>query len=257
VSEAKALETLVEFPLSWDEIETLPPDQRAALGIICFAFSEINALMRMYAFSQRSLSGDEAIDMAVIIQNNVLLRTWSAKIYEFSEFLRFHGDHKTTDATLLELAHNALLSFEAHKKAEGYSSARNLRHEASNHYLLGPVKKNLNAVSRRANCSLYLHEMTGNSFYPLGEEIVFLGRLNRQGLKLETEEERQGLYQAWWDWCLATTKWQQSVTAKFLRRIILDNFPDKKPQRKDHWLSLDLVGNPELSNFPVFIRRPT
>ena len=59
---------------AWDELESLPRDQVAALAIVCFAISEINVFRRIYMFGGLADSDDEDIRAAIIIQKLTILR---------------------------------------------------------------------------------------------------------------------------------------------------------------------------------------
>jgi hypothetical protein len=60
-----------------------------------------------------------------------------------------------------------------------YLLAKTIRDHSTNHYLVSPAAANLQYVSKNAKVAAYLHETQGNSYYPIGEEVVFSGRLSR------------------------------------------------------------------------------
>ncbi|MFN8993274.1 MAG: hypothetical protein ACK5X3_06380, partial [Pseudomonadota bacterium] len=180
-----AIEYFVELEMRWKEFDPLSDDEKAALSIVCFAVTEVNALMRIYAFAEHHFTGNAAIDYGMLAQSHSLLRCWSAKLFEFSEFITFKDkNNRTSTPSLLALSKKHVAAFDVLKSANGYGAARYLRHETTNHYFLDPVRKNLPHVSDRANCNFYLHQLNGNSHFPMGEEVVFVGRLNRDGAYL-------------------------------------------------------------------------
>jgi len=81
-----AIEYFVELEMRWKEFDPLSDDEKAALSIVCFAVTEVNALMRMYAFAEHHFTGKAAIDYGMLAQSHSLLRSWSAKLFEVSEF---------------------------------------------------------------------------------------------------------------------------------------------------------------------------
>lgn len=256
MSETFAIEYFVELPMRWSDFNPLSDDQKAALSVVCFAVTEVNALMRMYAFSEHEYTGKPAIDYGMLVQSHSILRTWSAKLFEFSEFISFKDKaNKTTDATLIALSGKHMATFDALKLADGYQTARYLRHETTSHYLLNPVRKNLPYVSDKADCSFYLHQMTGNSHYPMGDEVVFVARLNREGAHLTTEQEKKDTYRKWWNWNLEATRWLNDVHLSFYKELVVPIAKGKIARRKNYWIDPRFVGIPEEVKIPSILRR--
>ena len=253
-----AIEYFVELEMKWHDFLPLSDDQKAALAVVCFAVSEVNALMRMYAFATHDLTDEPAIDYGMLAQSQSILRTWSAKLFEFSEFITFKDKaNKTSDPVLNSLSEKHVATFETLKTADGYQTTRYLRHEATNHYLLNPVKKNLPFVSEAADCSFYLHKMRGNSRYPMGDEVVFAGRLNREGAHLTTDEEKRVTYKKWWNWNLAATHWLNDVHFSFYEELVVPISRGKYARRRSYWIDHRFVGVPEKVKTPSILRRET
>jgi hypothetical protein len=256
VSGNSAIEFFVELEMRWKEFHPLSDDQKAALSIVCFAVTEVNALMRMYAFAEHELTGKAAIDYGTLAQSHCILRSWSAKLFEFSEFITFKDkNNRTSDPALLDLSKRHTDTFETLKSESGYGVARFLRHEATNHYLLDPVRKNLSHISDSANCNFYLHDLNGNSHFPIGEEVVFVGRLNRAGAHLASDEERKKSYRDWWRWNLSATKWLNAVHLDYYRELVVPLARAKSARRRAYWIDPRLVGVPEEHKLPLFMRK--
>ena len=256
MSKTLAIEYFVELEMKWKDFAPLSDDQKAALAVVCFAVTEVNALMRMYAFADHDFTGKPAIDYGMLAQSQSILRTWSAKLFEFSEFIAFKDKaNRTTDSVLKSLSDKHTLTFESLKPAAGYQTARYLRHEATNHYLLSPVKKNLPYVSDKANCNFYLHQMTGNSHYPMGDEVVFAARLNREGAHLATSEEKKETYRTWWNWNLTATKWLNDVHFSFYKELVVPISKGKSARRRNYWIDPRFVGVPAKVKIPSVLRR--
>lgn len=256
MSEYKAIEYFTEVDLKWSDFKDVPDDQKSALAISCFAVSEVNALMKQYAFADHALTGKPAIDYGILIHSHIILRTWSAKLFEFSEFITFRDkNNRTSDEKLVKLGARAAARFEPLKNLKGYNTARNLRHEASSHYLLDPVRKNLPFVSDIANCNLYLHQQNGNSHYPMGDEVVFVGRLNREASKIADENEKAQIYQEWWKWNLTATRWLHKVHYWLCKAVIPGGVGQRRSSRIAYWIDPQLVGTPDEVKLPIFLRR--
>jgi hypothetical protein len=256
VSGTKALEKIAVFPLRWSDLAYLSDHQKAAFSIVSFAVTEINCLMRLYLFSRHDLTGDDIVDYASLAQSGVILRTWSSKLFEVSSFLRFKESYnKTNDATLMRLGKEALDDFKAIEAGSGYASARNFRNEVSSHYSLSAVEKNLEHVSPHANCNMYLHSMKGNSYFPIGDDVVFIGRLNRQGAQGTSPEQERNLYDEWMQWNVDATRWLNDVHLKFFAEFVANSLPGRVATEKLLWLDPRMVGNPSDVRIPVFMRR--
>lgn len=253
-NEAKAIEFLYEYAITKKEFETLEPDLAAAVSVACYAYSEVNALMRLYLFSVHDHADNDVIDSMGAIQSNVLLRAWSAKLFEFADFVELKKHNKTKSNILITLANAARKEFEPLKKDSAYQTVRALRNEATSHYSLEPAKKNLAFLGQRAALSIVQHKMGGNSFNPLGEEVMFIGRMNRAAKHLQTKEDKVLFHKQWFDWNLKATKWLGKVQAQFAKKIIFEKFPDRRARRLMHYIPQQMVGEVGESKTPLFCR---
>ncbi len=176
MSENCALVRWAVLRLAWRELDHLSDDQKAALGLVCHAANEVNALMRINRFQCHKSSGPSEIDVAYWSQRAVVLRTWSAKLFEFLEFINEMVSEKkpsTKDVKLKEIATSVLAGFPSGHEHPGYEVARESRNELSFHYKLRPVKANAKHLAPNSDVSFFLHRMRGNNFFRLGEEIAF------------------------------------------------------------------------------------
>jgi hypothetical protein len=98
-----------------------------------------------------------------------------------------------------------------------------IRHEVANHYTLKAAKKNLRFISPEADLSLYVHELRGNSFYPMGEEVIFAGRLNRHLSGSAADIPPSDAFDEWLDWSLKATNLANKVHFELVKALILGN----------------------------------
>ncbi len=253
---SKAIEHFFEYPINWARIQQLPEDQQAAIAVLSYAVSEANALSRLYIFNSHNMIDEEAIDCATSIQRFLLLRIWSAKLFEVEEFLKLGGTKKESkDEDLLELATDALENFSKLRSTEAYPIVRNIRHEATNHYSFKAAKDNLKHVSKNANCSMYLHELSGNSFYPMGEEVMFIGRINRHGASLATKEQKSEQLESWMNWNLGANRWLAQTHYSFINRLIIEPDGRKPAQKRSYWIPPEMAGSREERMAPIFLRK--
>jgi hypothetical protein len=255
VSENKAIEFLTEFHISPRDLDLLSVDRKATLSILSFAVSEVNVLMKTFLLSSHSSIGTAAIDQLLSIQRNTILRVWSAKVFEFSEFLKFGGKKKeTSDEILLKLSAEQLEAFDLLKHDQGFSFAQNIRHESTNHYSFSAAKDNVKHLAADADCNAYMHEMTGNSFYPMGEHVMFITRISRQS-RIAGEDAFRKVIQSWLDWLLRATEWMEATFAKFFEELVLDVFPGRSAYERMYWIAPELVGKSDERKVPVFLRK--
>jgi len=252
----KAVQSLYKLPLSWMEVQKLPQDQQAALAITNFAASEVNTLQRLFVFSAHRVTDDNDINAAIMIQRFSVLRRWSASLFEFREFLSFgpKPKEKANDMLVQVWAKASVEKYRALEAIDGYGVVRDIRNEAGSHYSFSAAKKNIKHVSDIADCNLYPQAQGGNSYFPMGEEVMFLGRLNRHGANLKTKEEKMKLFDNWMAWNIQAAKWLSHVQSDLVGRILKAHFPEKKPTKRIVSIDPVLVGNEADIKVPIFYR---
>lgn len=253
----RPIEFLHIYPFSPKELKDLDEDVAAALSVLSFAVTEINTFMKLCLFSVHNFGDGDAIDIANATQQFILLRTWSAKLFELVDFLKFKGrNNKTKSKILLEWKEKFEGAISELTKEDnlGYKAARNLRHQASNHYCLKPAKDNLEFVSERANINFFFHKMQGNSFYPLGEEVIFVARLSRQVGEAGSLQEKIQLHEEWRNWNKSFSVLLQKLFSEFVSDILNVQNSDKFARTEHYYLSPEMVGTIE-NRIPLFFRK--
>jgi hypothetical protein len=252
----KAIEYLVEYSVSSSELQEIPEDQKSILAVISYAVTEVNSLRKLYLASDHEAQGIGVIDEMISHQRNMLLRLWSAKLFEFSEFIELEKvKPKIMDEDVIAFAATVKAGFAALSIGSGYEAARNIRHEATSHYLFSAARKNLPYLDKKASLRLFLHAMTGNAFYPWGDTVMFFGRIARQGRKLATDADKRRLIEEWMDWNLSATKWMDGVAEAAFRSFVLAKFPDKAGRRRDYWIDPVLVATTGERRSPIILRK--
>ncbi len=249
------IEHIYKYEISPAEIASLPADQAACLGVLSFAASESNVLRRSYLHASHDIIGDMTLDTGLFVQRFIFLRLISAKLFEVQDFLSFGGRKKTTeDAIILRLAEDALSDFESIKNTDGYRLARKMRHEATAHYSFAAAKKNLRHLPIKANCNMYLHNKGGNSFYPFGEELMFMAGVTAYAGGGKSTQDLLELFDLWFNWTTQAGSWLDRVNYKFHRELVLDVFPKKVARQEVKWLSKDMAASHEEMKIPLFLR---
>lgn len=253
----KALVQFDEFPLTIAKVRSLPEDQAAALAVLSYSVSENNALRKIYLSQTHDYIGEKAIDEIINVHQFVILRTWSSKLFETKEFLRSICGKKpsTSDTILRGLAEFALDDLKKSETLEGYETARDVRHEMTNHYSMDAARKNLPNVQSDALCNMYLHMYGGNDFFPLGEAVMFHGRLHRKWKNVATLEERRRNLDLWFDWCLEASSSFLRSHARFTEEIIFKPLGRSTFYTKSYWVPETLVAHPRERLTPVVFRK--
>ncbi|MEL7255404.1 MAG: hypothetical protein AAGL23_14605 [Pseudomonadota bacterium] len=243
------------FNLDWKDLEQIPEDHVAAISVLSYAVSEVNALRKIYLAQEHDLTDDKAVNSAINIHRFVVLRTWSSRLFEAVEFIA--KGKKTTflkDETLKELTETAILDFGKVSEGEGYLTARDVRNEATNHYSFKAAKKNLKHVPRSMDCNMYTAKQNGNEFYPMGEAVMFHARLDRRWADVATKEERDKRFRSWLSWNLDATRWLSETHARFAGELLFKPLGRRTFVRTPKRVSSGFAGRPENSLTPVYFQ---
>jgi hypothetical protein len=252
----KAIEYFAEYLVSSTELADIPADQKAVLAVVSYAVTEINSLRKLYLASDHGLQGIDVIDEMIAHQRNMLLRLWSAKLFEFSEFIKLDEIKPAIeDADVLKFAETAIGQFAALSTGRGYEAARNIRHEASNHYSFPAAKRNVRHVDTKTPLRMYIHDMTGNAYYPWGDIVMFFGRFARQSSSHKTDADRETLIEDWMNWNLRATEWIDGVAVQAFRFFVIDRFPEKSADRRAYWIDPILVADTTERRTAILLRK--
>jgi len=245
-----------EYQISAKDLRELPLEHVSAVAALSYVVSEVNALRRIFLSQSDECTGQTVIDEALNVQKLVILRTWSSKLFEIKEFLEILCSTKplTDDVKLCQLALEAIADLKVSTTLEGYQVARDLRNEASSHYSFEAAKKNVPHLHEGALCNMYISDTGGNDFFPLGESVMFHGRLHRRWKNIPSLEERRLKFDQWIMWCVEANESLIKSHAKFSNNLIFSALGRNKFYQKNYWVPEPLVGHPLSRMTPVFSR---
>ncbi|MEO0370349.1 MAG: hypothetical protein AAF231_02735 [Pseudomonadota bacterium] len=244
---------LHKYGLSVEDAQNLPEDQLAAFGVFCFACSEINVLHRLYICSVHPPHKDQEIRFAALIQQFLILRTWTAKLFEVTEFVKFEGKYnKTKDPVLKEFSTEALNQLQKIQDEAGNGLAKKLRDEVANHYHLKPARANVAHLSEVGEYSMYLHKAAGNSFYPFGEELMFGARLNR--FEADNPNKDANLFKEWNAWNVKVSRWVSSMHVRLFEMTLKKLNPERAAEIKSYSLPDNMFMDHRELLVPLFIK---
>lgn len=247
----KRIVHLAELSVSKTDVEKLEKDELAFLATLAFAIDEISVFQKLAVQASTTKPKDNDLRILHQIQENAITRVLCSKVVEaiglfdgFAKVLERKEESNSKEKLDEFLAELAEL-----KADKSFLLARTIRNHSTNHYLPSVTKANIEHVSARSTFKAYLHQNQGNSFYPFGEEYVFLGRIARY-YKEETEEDFtiQGI-RDWMDWSLKVSSWLSATFSKYLIWLHNERYPDWLLTKKTPYLEMPLFV--ELGEHPL------
>lgn len=163
--------------------------------------------------------------------------------------------NNTKNKKLLALCGEAQEKFKVLKADEIYRLVQSIRNEATSHTTMSAARKNLKFMSDDADCSLYMHDLNGNSFFPMGEELMFAARLDRHAGFGASPEEKITLLEKWKDWNLAANSWLGEVHVNFTLKTTFEDKNKIPAYRHPYWIPPAMVGQSDDRKTPLFIRK--
>lgn len=216
-----------------EHIASLSDERVALLAAFSYHLSEVNVFWRVYNCCTHSASGKGDADFSISIQKNAILRVWSSKIYEFLDGL----PEKTDDKKLSEFIKTIRSKLNPPKEVSTFknSLAARFRNEATFHFTVESIKKRLKYTSQATTTDFFFDEVETNSFFPFGEEAVFVTSFNGYAPS-SSKEEQLAAFEAWLEWIQRSSRELNYIFDEFLVDFIFsDQFvPDWR------WVNLEL-----------------
>lgn len=242
------------------DIDQLGPENLSFLSTILFAANELFVFQKILSSNVKTpKQRDTEILTLSFIQQSTILRTLSAKALEFIKL--FEDQNKiwerrgfNNEIKIMENHTTQLLSL---KESKFYQFTKEMRNSLINHYLVSETFNNLKYISEKADYSFHLHQEQGNSFFPIGEEIVFIGFVNRyfgDDGGVNSFEEKSVFIKDWIDWVLETLKWVNNVVQSFSIFIILEKLDGKIAKRKALFIDPEIVADIHKFRSPLIFR---
>ena len=172
------LEYFHSVQLKKDDIEKIGQENFSFLSIILFAANEIFVYQKiLITYMKRPDKRCDEILTLSFIHQLTILRTLSAKIVEF---IKLYEDQNkiwirrglNNEVEYMKANTEYLNSL---KTSKFFNFTIKMRNKIINHYIISEISKNLPHTSDRSDYSMQLHQEQGNSFFPIGEEVVFIG----------------------------------------------------------------------------------
>lgn len=253
------IEKLVEIRFSKDDIDAIGTKDFAFLSITLFAANEIFVFYKYMASNiyKKDLV-EPQIQALATIQQAVILRIMSAKLFEFIEL--YEAQHKKwmrsgASAEMDRFADRTKELSEI-KSGQFYDLTKRMRNKITNHYAVDDIVGNINYIDSLANLTAQMHEEQGNSFFPIGEEVVFIGLMNKYMSKesgLTTFEEKRSFTENWIAWTLKAARWVSATTYDIIRYYVIERL-QKKGRVKTFHLDPKLIADVTSHRAPIMLR---
>jgi hypothetical protein len=248
------IEHVYVFQLRLSELSPLSKSEKAALAVLCFVVSELNVLRKVSLFSMFSDEMPKDVRPAAAIQRNLFLRTMTAKLFEFLRLV----EKKVAQSAQSDRVKEVLQGFSAEisdaRTGIGFTIAKKIRNKMANHFDFEEVERTIDHCEASTDCSFYLTEANGNSYYPMGDDVVFASGVNRaiaeSGLTVSFSEALD----EWMDWTIKLSVLADSIHVALFEKLILPLNPDHMARQRPQWLPSDLVAYHPGFRLPIFIR---
>lgn len=252
--ENKAIIHIAKYPLKKSDFKSIHPDIIAAYTITCHAESEVNTLMKLSISASSIPEESNAIQTMGLIHHSIIMRIWSAKLFEFWDFMKLSAKYnRTKNSDLVAFCNSMTSEFDNSKDRPGYKTACNLRNETTNHYSLSAARTNFKHTHESLDLSMYLHRSSGNSLYALGENVMSTSSVIRQAGQNNMEGFRE-IIDDWFEWNREVTELLKKTNYRIFTDLILPHIPAKKIRETPHYVPYSLVIEHDEPTTPLFMR---
>lgn len=251
----EAEETFHILRFSVGDLENMEEAEAAFLSLTTFLVGEINTFARMYLCSAHDFEGDYLVDWAAISQRAVLMRVWSAKLYEFFDLLKSEDkpgkDRPSWLKSCIARGNDEALQL---RQGRGWEIVSALRNDVTYHLNEKPARKNLKHITPGADLNFYVNERNSNSIFMLGEEVMFNGRLNRHSNRDVTLEERSNSLREWSEWNSQATKLAVKFQWELVKKLVLPLQAPLPLATKVVTMGAEKIGDATAVKVPLFDR---
>lgn len=200
-------------------------------------------------------SGDGTATEMSHAQSLVLQRSLSSKVVEYlnmvdGELIR---SDRTGQASVPKFLEEARQIVDEIRAESAYSLAFWYRNKVANHYSI----RDIDALLKKAYLSgdknshpIYLHEMDGNYYYLIGEQIL-LSKLSEDGT------DHVAAYEIFNDWVIAASKRVAHLHSQYCIEVLQTFGPNKALKEVEVDLDKSLMGDFSKSCLPLIWDRRT
>ncbi len=251
------IEYFYEVRLTRRQLFELNKEDAAFLASLCFFHNEIYLLYKLLIANI-----NHGIDETVASKINAVNRTISLRLIssKIIEAIKLWKDQRKIWARRQSLTLSSALAskiddLESVSSEPMHKASVHIRNLIGNHLIVSEFEDALDHTSDNADLNLYIHRETGNSFYSLGEEVLFSGLLNKyiaSELPQYTNNAEQFI-DDWLDWNDRAHKALESAASTFITAMLLGEKINASARRTPHFLAPENVGDLSTFRFPSIL----
>jgi hypothetical protein len=169
-----------EVSLSAEQLLSVKPHRLDFIIRSGLAANDVAIFLRLYMMYFHDDFKDAVVKEISSLNAVVMQRNLLAKLYEFIklyEIFRTQCD-RAKDYELLPMVHVALDRTDELKAHKAYTVMDTARNEITNHYVTRGNEAHLRQYKSGQRLKMYLHLNTGNSYYPVAEELSYLSHIS-------------------------------------------------------------------------------
>lgn len=244
-----------KFSLAGNELKALPEHRRNFLVLSSFVYNELNIFTKILAaiisVEAREVHQHDAFAASV----GPIIRVLTLKLFEW-----FATSGATNGAAAANDDQNLLGLFRKHskrrrtlEKSEIFNVVGIIRDKSAAHFDLPRASLAIDEIENDGRYHFLLSESRGNSFYVLGEEIVFSSLLARAKTPSKgTEEAAQDKLGEIVDWIGKATNFIFEFHEQFAQMILDENLPNHNGDELECNVDRDDIGVIRETIWPLF-----
>lgn len=247
---------LYEFEIPKSDIERMSENELAFLSTLAFCVDEIAVFTKLLVQTFHVRPRYDELLSHYQIQQNVLMRSLNAKSFEGFKILRGYKkllEREGGQQDRLAKIDGYLVELQDLEADPAFELAQSIRDHATNHYIPSETNKNLKNISKRSRFLAYIHETSGNSRYPFGEECVFLARIGRYYSDAGKDSYTMDDVGAWIDWGIKSSRFLSKTLQDYLKWLQDEHFPNWYVTVKKPWLEACLYSEIDEAHLPIIL----
>ncbi|UWQ37758.1 hypothetical protein K3552_01760 [Leisingera aquaemixtae] len=242
-----------EMRIKKSDLSHLSDEETAVFGMLSYICNELNVFSRLLRLSGEKENDGAPVRFARDLQHHVVLRTLSSRLFEAYEFISEVGKKaRGINSDIFSLFQRSATEIEKLGASNSRSINRNIRNETSFHYKYRDALKNAKSLPEDADASIYLNELDGNTYFVLGESMMFFERLRRFSKADKKFENPELLAEEWLSWSLDIVRLVKKLLADVFE-IVLDRL-DTKIRKTHYYVKRGMVAESDSAFAPVFLR---
>lgn len=236
-----------EVSLSAEQLLSVKPHRLDFIIRSGLAANDVAIFLRLYLMHFHNDPKDEIVKEISSLNGVVIQRNLLAKLFEFINM--FEGFKKRCDSErdyeLLPMVHVALDRTDILKAHKAYTVIYTSRNKITNHYAAARNEAHLRKYKAGQRLKMYIHTNTGNSYYPVSEELSYLSHIS-------LSEDAGVSVEDILTWAQAAAGSLLHHQQRMMIRIFQLDLPDLRSRAKKVYVPSNLVGT-ESSRGPILI----